>query len=130
MKGLVLFAHGARDPAWAAPLVRLRDRIQAAAPGTPIEIAFLEMMEPDLTVAARRLIDAGCASLAVVPIFLGQGGHVRRDLTALVEQLRSDHPEIRFDVAGAVGEDASVLDAIAAYCLAMLPAREDSHATA
>jgi sirohydrochlorin cobaltochelatase len=32
-QSLILFAHGARDPAWAAPFERLRALTQAAMPG-------------------------------------------------------------------------------------------------
>src|SRR6185295_784875 len=112
MRGLILFAHGARDPSWAAPLSRLRERILALAPACNVEIAFLEIMEPDFRTAAVRLIDAGCRALSIVPIFLGQGGHVRRDLAALVAQLEREHPAIAIHCATAIGEDASVLDAI------------------
>jgi len=130
MQGLILFAHGARDPLWAAPLTRLRERIALAAPDNPIEVAFLEIMAPDLPTAAERLIAAGCSALSIVPIFLGQGGHVRRDLAQLVSQLVRAHPEIPVHCATAVGEDASVLDAIASYCVAALTTSEGRHATA
>jgi sirohydrochlorin cobaltochelatase len=130
MQGLILFAHGARDPMWAAPLNRLRERIALAAPDNPTAIAFLEIMEPDLPTAAENLIAAGCGALSIVPIFLGQGGHVRRDLAQLIAQLERAHPEIPIHCATAVGEDASVLDAIAAYCVAALMTSEGRHATA
>jgi len=130
MQGLILFAHGARDPLWAAPLTRLRERIALAAPDNPIEVAFLEIMEPDLPTAAERLIAAGCSALSIVPIFLGQGGHIRRDLAQLISQLERAHPEVRIHCATAVGEDGSVLDAIASYCVAALTTSGGRHATA
>jgi sirohydrochlorin cobaltochelatase len=92
MRGLILFAHGARDPAWAGPLERLRERLRAAAPDTPAELAFLDIMTPDLPTAAERLITGGCRSVVVVPIFFGQGGHVKRDLAALIGEVAARHP--------------------------------------
>jgi sirohydrochlorin cobaltochelatase len=120
MRGLILFAHGARDPRWAEPLDRLRDRVTKVAPGTPVAVAFLEIMEPDLPAAAARLVAAGCGALCVVPVFLGQGGHVRRDLADLVESLKHQHPGIDIRAAPAIGEDDGVLDALAVYCLTVL----------
>ena len=122
MRGLILFAHGARDPAWAHPLERLRDRLQVAEPTLLVETAFLEIMAPDLATAAQRLIAAGCTALVVVPIFFGQGGHVRRDLAGLVDALVVAHPTVAIHCATAVGEDDSVLDAVARYCVAALDA--------
>ncbi|WP_432241115.1 sirohydrochlorin chelatase [Herbaspirillum robiniae] len=115
---LILFAHGARDPAWAAPFERLRALAQAAMPGAGVRLAFLELMQPGLHEAAALEIAAGAQRITVVPVFLGQGGHVRRDLPQLLEQLRQAHPQVRIDAVPAAGEDEAVLQAIAAYCVA------------
>jgi sirohydrochlorin cobaltochelatase len=119
MQGLILFAHGARDPRWAEPLHRLRDRLAGQAPG-PVSVAFLEIMAPDLPTAATSLVAAGCRALCIVPVFLGQGGHVRRDLAALLEAVALRHPGVDVRVVPAVGEDDAVIDALAAYSLAAL----------
>ena len=119
MHGLILFAHGARDPRWAEPLYRLRDRVARQAAG-PVGVAFLEIMEPDLPTAAATLVTAGCRALCIVPIFLGQGGHVRRDLAALRDIVAARHPGVDVRVVPAVGDDDTVLDALAAYTLAAL----------
>ncbi len=118
--GLILFAHGARDARWAEPFERLRDRVARAAPRVQVVLAFLELMAPDLDAAATALCDSGCRAITVVPVFLGQGGHVRQDLPRLLEDAASRHPECAFGLADAAGEDAAVLDAIAAYCLRQL----------
>ncbi|WDZ97650.1 CbiX/SirB N-terminal domain-containing protein [Herbaspirillum sp. WKF16] len=117
---LILFAHGARDPAWAAPFERLRALAQAAMPQAGVQLAFLELMQPDLPTAAALEIARGAERITVVPVFLGQGGHVRRDLPQLLEQLRQAHPQARIDTVPAAGEDDAVLQAIAAYCVAAM----------
>jgi sirohydrochlorin cobaltochelatase len=114
---LILFAHGARDPRWAAPFERLRELAQAALPETVVSLAFLELMSPRLSEAVASLVQDGCNKVSLVPVFLGQGGHVLRDLPLLVDELRGTHPGLDITVAPAVGEDAAVLDAIARYCV-------------
>ena len=114
---LILFAHGARDPRWAAPFERLQQVIQAQLPGVAVRLAFLELMTPRLPEVAVELVQAGCSKVTVVPVFLGQGGHVLRDLPLIVTQLKLDHPQIDIRVADAVGESAAVLDAMARYCV-------------
>jgi sirohydrochlorin cobaltochelatase len=117
---LVLFAHGARDPRWAAPFERLRGLVQAQMPDAVVSLAFLELMEPRLPALVPQLIDQGCDRITVVPVFLGQGGHVLRDLPVMIDGLRNAHPEVALKVVDAVGEDAAVLNAIAQYCVAAL----------
>jgi sirohydrochlorin cobaltochelatase len=116
---LILFAHGARDAAWAAPFERLRTLVQAAMPDASVRLAFLELMQPDLSTLAAQEIANGATRITVVPVFLGQGGHVRRDLPQLLERLRQVHPQVRIDAVPAVGEDDAVLRAMAAYCVAV-----------
>ncbi len=117
MQSLILFAHGARDPAWAAPFERLRALAGAAMPTASVELAFLELMQPDLPTVVAQQVAAGSRRVTVIPVFLGQGGHVRRDLPQLLEQLRQTHPEVEIRTVPAVGEDEAVLQAIAAYCI-------------
>lgn len=119
MNALVLFAHGARDPRWAEPFRRLQAITQAQMPEVTVELAFLELMEPRLPELVASLTGNGCTAVTVVPVFFGQGGHVLRDLPLMVERLRTEYPEIGFQVAPAVGEDEGVLKAIAGYCVRM-----------
>jgi sirohydrochlorin cobaltochelatase len=116
-QGLILFAHGARDPAWAQPFEAIVERVRALSPDTPVRLAFLELMQPDLETAVGELVASGIESIRVVPAFFGQGGHVRRDLPGRIAALRVRHPHIAFDTAPPVGEARTVLDAIAHYCL-------------
>jgi len=46
MPVVILFAHGARDPAWALPFRALREALLVALPEGRVELAFLEIMEP------------------------------------------------------------------------------------
>ena len=74
-------------------------------------------MQPDLDGAAAELVAEGVDTIRIVPIFFGQGGHLRRDLPALVARLREKHPAITFECASAAGEDDAVIDAIARFCV-------------
>jgi sirohydrochlorin cobaltochelatase len=116
-RALILFGHGARDPKWAEPFQRLQQIIQTRLPDVTVALAFLELMTPRLPDLVRQLEETGYTEVTVVPVFFGQGGHVLRDLPAMVAQLRQDHPEMTLKIAGAVGEDAEVLNAVAKYCI-------------
>lgn len=119
-RALVLFAHGARAASWAEPFERLRGMVQARMPDVPVSLAFLELMEPRLPAQVAALTGAGVDRITVVPVFLGQGGHLLRDLPLLVGQLRVEYPGVSIEVAGAVGEDPDVLKAMTDYCVASL----------
>ncbi len=115
-KALVLFAHGARAASWAAPFERLRALVAQQRPDCAVSLAFLELMTPGLPDEAARLAALGVRELVVVPVFLGQGGHLLRDLPRLVDELRAAWPQLDVSTVPAVGEDPGVLAAMAAYC--------------
>jgi len=120
-RALILFAHGARAASWAAPFQRLRELTAGQRPDVAVSLAFLELMTPSLPEEAALLAARGVREITIVPIFLGQGGHLLRDLPRLVEELRAAHPEVSFSTVPAVGEDPDVLAAMAAYCVGALP---------
>jgi sirohydrochlorin cobaltochelatase len=117
---LILFAHGARDPRWAEPFQRLQALVQAQSPETVVKLAFLELMTPRLPELTTELVQAGVTDVTVVPVFLGQGGHVRADLPRIVDELKQQHPAVSFKIVEAVGENEQVLKAMASYCVATL----------
>jgi len=113
MQGLILFAHGARDPRWAEPFQQVAERVRALQPELAVSVAFLEFLEPDLATAGQALVQAGCDEVAVLPLFLGAGGHVRKDLPERLERLRRAHPAVLWTLRPAVGESGRLVEALA-----------------
>jgi sirohydrochlorin cobaltochelatase len=118
MHGIILFAHGARDPNWARPFEAIRDIVRSRRPEFPVELAFLELMKPSLGEAAGTLAAKGVAAITIFPLFMAQGGHLRNDLPRIVEELRAAHPGVPIAIQTAVGEVPEILEAIAAWVLA------------
>ncbi len=113
--GIVLFAHGARDPNWARPLERLKRMLAERMPDAVIEAAFLEHMAPTLEEAADTLVGQGVTELSIVPVFIAQGGHLREDLPRRVDALKKKHPAIPVRIAPPIGEVDTILSAITGW---------------
>lgn len=118
--GLILFAHGARDPRWAAPFEAVAVRIRAARPDVPVRLAYLEFMTPTLAGAAAELVALDCQHLQVLPMFLSAGGHVRKDLPLLLNAVRATHPGVQVRLATAIGEVDLVTQAMATAALQLM----------
>jgi sirohydrochlorin cobaltochelatase len=112
-QGLILFAHGARDARWAQPFEQVAARVRVLQPGLLVSLAYLEFMQPDLDAAGQALADAGCREVAVLPLFLGAGGHVRKDLPERLEKLRQAHPGVSWTLRPAAGESPRLVEALA-----------------
>ena len=96
---------------------RLRERVAGQSPAPRVRLSFLEFMQPGLIEAGAELAASGCLAVEVVPLFLGAGGHVRKDLPALLARLQEAHPGVRFTLRPAVGEAAALVDAMATVAL-------------
>jgi sirohydrochlorin cobaltochelatase len=121
MTAIVLFAHGSRDPAWQRPMLNVAQRIRDLAPEAWVGCAYLELTEPSLLQIVDQAIKQGHVHIRVVPMFLGVGKHVREDLPALMDQMQKAHPGVVFDLQAAVGEQTSVIEALAQVALAHAP---------
>jgi sirohydrochlorin cobaltochelatase len=113
--GLILFAHGARDPRWAQPFEAIAARVRGLRPQAAVRLAYLEFMAPSLPEAGAELAHAGCTHIEVLPLFLGAGGHVRRDLPMLVQSLQERFPALHWRLQAAAGEQPEIIDALAQH---------------
>jgi sirohydrochlorin cobaltochelatase len=117
---IVLLAHGARDPEWARPMERLAEAVSRQLPDARVTSAFLEFMAPTLGEAIDAAVAAGGARIRVVPVFLAAGGHVKRDVPAMIEAARQRHPSCTIEMGAVLGESEAVIAAMAGAAAAGL----------
>ncbi|MEU7058635.1 sirohydrochlorin chelatase [Streptomyces sp. NPDC046197] len=74
---LVLVAHGSRDPRALSTVGALRERIRELRPRLSVHLGHIELSEPLLT---DTLAGLDGAEAVLVPLLLGRGHHVKRDI--------------------------------------------------
>jgi sirohydrochlorin cobaltochelatase len=112
-QGILLFAHGSRNPAWACEFETLRDEVKISAPQTLVELCYLELCEPGFDSGVDALVASGATHIEVVPIFLAPGKHTMEDLPALIEVAQRAHANITFRSRATLLEDDLMRAAIA-----------------
>lgn len=110
---VILLAHGARDSNWRKPFERLHAEVHARLGAIPVMLAFLELAAPTFEEAAAEVVRQGAQRVLVVPAFLAGGGHVTKDVPALVTAARARHPQTTFEACGPLGEEPEVAAAMA-----------------
>ncbi|HPU99224.1 MAG TPA: CbiX/SirB N-terminal domain-containing protein [Candidatus Hydrogenedentes bacterium] len=103
----ILLAHGSRQEEANAAFAELTGRVAAAA-GLVNQVihAFWEIARPDLKEAAREAVEVrGARRVAVLPYFLMDGIHIRRDIPETLEQLRGLYPGVSFDLLPSLQND-------------------------
>jgi sirohydrochlorin cobaltochelatase len=114
---IILFAHGARDPEWAAPFGIIQEQLQAARPDAQVVLAFQDFMTPTLETAVAQSVARGARRVVLVPLFMAQGGHLKQDLPLLVGKIREQHPQLELRVMPAIGDAPEILQAISDWVL-------------
>jgi sirohydrochlorin cobaltochelatase len=115
---LVLFAHGSRDPKWAEPFKAIQALIRAQAPDVPVELAFLELMQPGIQECLIELANKGVKRVSIVPVFLAAGRHLREDLPTLIAPIQKQFPDLVINVTAPIGDIPEFQAAIARLALA------------
>ncbi|MFJ3912083.1 sirohydrochlorin chelatase [Streptomyces vinaceus] len=101
---LVAVAHGSRDPRALPAALALLDRIRELRPRLDVRLGHVELSRPLLGETLRDT--AGAAVL--VPLLLGRGHHVKRDLPAAAA--RAAHLDTR--VAAPLGPHPLLVEAL------------------
>jgi len=81
--------------------------------GGAVATAYLEFTQPDLESQVGSLAERGFRRVRIVPVFLGAGRHLKRDLARKATALRRKH-SMQISVGRAIGEQSAVMAAIAA----------------
>lgn len=107
--GVLLLAHGSRDPRHAATMERIGGATEACA-GVPVRMAYLDHQGPDAAEATRHLVAEGAGSVTVVPLLLSEAFHRKVDVPAAVRAARSA-VHVGVHLAPTLGPDPALLDA-------------------
>lgn len=118
---LVLFAHGARDAQWSEPFRAMQKAVSGRRADLTVELAFLEIMEPALGDCVAGLVAGGHQRIVIAPLFLAQGGHLKKDLPRLLKDLGTQHPGIDISVLPPIGEVTELLNAISDWLVNSAP---------
>jgi sirohydrochlorin cobaltochelatase len=117
MLGVIVFAHGSRDPLWRKPIEAVAAQIAQSDSNAVVSCAYLELCEPDLPAAAAALVAQGATRLRLLPLFFGMGKHAREDLPELLAALATAHPGVVIEALPTAGENPRLTALLAEMAL-------------
>jgi sirohydrochlorin ferrochelatase len=120
---ILLIAHGSRQQSANKDLHELAARLSAQGTYPIVEPSFLELAEPELKVGGDRCVKLGATRVLMIPYFLSDGVHLRRDLTAARDELNRRHPGVEFILGSPLGPHPLLDDLVAARIRELDPAK-------
>jgi sirohydrochlorin ferrochelatase len=112
MRAALLIAHGSRRAEANADLVQLAELVRARGTFDLVEIAYLEVAEPDIPAGAKRCVERGATDVRMLPYFLSMGRHVAEDLDAYQQDFTARYPGVRFTLCAPLGLDPKVVEVV------------------
>ncbi|MFT2099197.1 sirohydrochlorin chelatase [Marinomonas sp. 2405UD66-6] len=106
---IILLAHGSPDPLWKEPFESLYSQISQMYGADNSSLAYMELTTPTLEDAVAAL-SSNVKRVAVLPLFLAVGRHLRKDVPSQIEALQRSDLEIK--LLPPIGEDTLVQNAI------------------
>ncbi|RDV80711.1 S-layer homology domain-containing protein [Ammonifex thiophilus] len=102
--GVLVLAHGTNDPKWFTPVWELVYGLQEHLPW-PVELGFLEAIEPDIPEAVAKLNHRGVNRIIAVPFFVSSYSNHIEEIKYILG-LRKDlpNPEEELERAEPAGE--------------------------
>lgn len=98
---VILLAHGSTDPHWQRTFEELASPALARSPHAVL--AHMELCEPSLETAVAEAVEQGYEAITVLPLFLARGRHLRKDIPAMIEELRTRYG-IAIELTAPIGE--------------------------
>lgn len=107
--GLLIVAHGTRDPAGVQEAMAMLHQVRASAPDVAVECGFLELASPGIGAALDALVASGARDVVVFPCMLFAAGHTKCDIPAEIGRLQLRHRDVALRYARHFGIDADLL---------------------
>ena len=111
-RAILLVDHGSRRAEANAQLDVVAEQVRKRAADSIVEVAHLEIAEPDIVEGIDACVKQGATQIVVHPYFLGPGRHTTEDIPEQVERAGEKHPSVRIRISEALGGHSALIDAI------------------
>lgn len=112
MKALLLVAHGSRRKQSNDEVISLADTLRknCSQQYNIVNAAFLELAEVLIPDGIKQCVNEGASSIIILPYFLNSGRHVVEDIPNIVNDCKSQYPDINISIAPHLGASSLMIN--------------------
>lgn len=111
-RAILLIDHGSRRAEANALLDDVADQVRKRTPESIVEVAHLEISQPDIAQGIDACVKRGATQIVVHPFFLGPGRHTSKDIPEQVERAARKHSNVRIRISEPLGGHDALIDVI------------------
>ena len=114
MKVVMIVGHGSRSLKSQEDFKKIVDITAKKMTHTKVYGTNMELAEPvmDDTIAQIVAENNGLSEIVVVPFFLFEGIHIKRDIPEKLNEFREKDPDVKFTFGRPLGADPALVDVL------------------
>lgn len=109
---VIILGHGSRNGGADEAVQRIVTEVRKSGGYEIVEHAFLQYVPPSPQEALENCIRQHAEKIVIVPLFMQPGAHVMKDIPALVERARKQHPNIEIMVTDFAGSHSLMTEIV------------------
>jgi sirohydrochlorin ferrochelatase len=113
--GVLIFTHGSRLKDGNEIMVKLVDQVRRRLGYDLIEPCFMELGNPLIPVAIKKLISRGANHIFGYAFFLVPGSHLRVDIPFIFEQTLKKFPGVTYEISPPMMADPMMIEFVAKH---------------
>ena len=110
--GVFIVTHGSKFKEANWIMFRISRELRRRLHTDCIIPCFMELGQPDIPTAVRKLVARGCTHIFGYAFFLVPGKHLQRDIPRIVGDTLRDHPGVTFELSEPMMADPAVTDLV------------------
>ena len=111
-KAIILMGHGSRVPDAGKHMEKVASGLRAKYGYNIVEICYMSRLGPHFPEIFEKCVVQGVAEIVVIPYFLHDGLHLVLDIPEMMQEIVTQHPEVKLVLGKNLGFDDSLVDLV------------------
>lgn len=111
-KGIIILGHGSKREEANEEIRQVSEMLNKSDEKGRYETAFLSMASPKLEDIVKNLIQEDINEIIIMPLFLVQGNHLKKDIPNILAELKERYSNINFSLAKHIGPHPALVDIV------------------
>ena len=114
MKAVMIVGHGSRSLKSQEEFKKIIDVMKEKLAHTKVYGTNMELAEPIMDDTIDQIVEEnnGLSEIVVVPFFLFEGIHIKRDIPEKLNEFREKYPDVKFTFGKPLGADPILADVL------------------
>lgn len=109
-EAILVVGHGSKSAHAQSDFEKIVALVDEKLPETVVRGAHMELAKPSIEETVNELWNAGIRSFKIVPYFLYNGMHIKKDIPEILENLKKEYSGLQYVMGDPIGVEPLMAD--------------------